>query len=143
MYLLHSGKCTDVRHPGYLIYIGFKALKSKPNYFYNYKISKKDVLSNFQALRIGFITNGLNPKATLFFLSLFTVVINVKTPLSVQFGYGIYMSIATTAWFAMISLVFGHDYIRNFFKKSGHWFERVMGATLILLGLKLAVTSHD
>src|SRR3989344_4932597 len=53
----------------YLIYIGYKALTSKS------KISSKKVkadkeISYLQAIKIGFLTNVLNPKATLFFFSL-------------------------------------------------------------------------
>ena len=53
----------------------------------------------WQAFVVGFVTNGLNPKATLFFLSLFTVVISADTPLWVQAGYGVYLAGATALWF--------------------------------------------
>src|SRR3546814_10828638 len=55
--------------------------------------------SPWQAFVVGIVTNGLNPKATLFFLSLFTVVISADTPLWVQAGYGVYLAGATALWF--------------------------------------------
>ena len=42
-----------------------------------------------KAFILGFLTNGLNPKATLFFLALFTVVISENTPTMVQIFYGL------------------------------------------------------
>ena len=51
------------------------------------------------------LTNGLNPKATLFFLSLFTVVISPDTPLLVQAGYGLYLAGATALWFLLVAAV--------------------------------------
>ena len=80
--------------------------------------------------------------ATLFFLSLFTVVIASHTPVAVQLFYGVYMAFATALWFSGISLLFGQDRVRNLFSKVGHWFERFMGGALLLLGLKLAITSQ-
>jgi len=50
----------------YLIYIGYKTLtaKSKLN---DMQQTDSEPLSNFAALKLGFITNALNPKTTLFF----------------------------------------------------------------------------
>ena len=88
----------------------------------------------------GFVTNGLNPKATLFFLSLFTVVINPHTPLAVQAGYGVYLAFATALWFCVVARLFSQTRVRNAFARMGHWFDRVRGVVLIGLAAKLAFT---
>lgn len=128
----------------YLLYIGFKALRAKP-------ASASDAPVNVAggertargAFTSGFITNGLNPKATLFFLSLFTVVINPHTPLWVQAGYGVYLAVATGLWFCMVARLFSQERVRAGFARMGHWFDRAMGGVLVALGLKLALTeSH-
>ena len=90
------------------------------------------------AFATGFVTNGLNPKATLFFLSLFTVVIDPHTPLMVQAGYGIYLALATALWFCLVAMLFSQPRVRAGFTRLGHWFDRLMGAVLIGLGIKLA-----
>jgi threonine/homoserine/homoserine lactone efflux protein len=92
------------------------------------------------AFTSGFVTNGLNPKATLFFLSLFTVVINPHTPLAVQAGYGIYLAVATAFWFCLVAMLFSQQRVRAGFARMGHWFDRTMGAVLIALGVKIAFT---
>ena len=73
----------------YLLYIGIKALRAKPAdpaaLAASLPVGERTARGAFTS---GFVTNGLNPKATLFFLSLFTVVINPHTPLSIQAGYG-------------------------------------------------------
>lgn len=91
-------------------------------------------------LLTGFLTNGLNPKVTLFFLALFTVVIDSDTPLAVQGLVGVYLSLATFCWFAMLTTLLGHERIRGAVLRSGVWFDRVMGLVLIGLGLRLALT---
>ena len=60
----------------YLLYIGIKSLRAKQSDTTEADLltEKKD-LTKRQAIRSGFITNATNPKATLFFLSLFTLVI--------------------------------------------------------------------
>jgi RhtB (resistance to homoserine/threonine) family protein len=82
----------------------------------------------------GFVTNGLNPKATLFFLSLFTAVISPNTPLLVQAGYGLYLALATGAWFCLVALLFSQRRVRDGFARMGHWFDRLMGVVLVGLG---------
>ncbi|BAN50522.1 LysE family transporter [Metapseudomonas resinovorans] len=123
----------------YLLYIGIKALRAKPAD----PIAAEAALmagerSPRGAFVTGFVTNGLNPKATLFFLSLFTVVINPHTPLAIQAGYGVYLAFATALWFSLVALLFSQRRVRAGFARMGHWFDRLMGAVLVGLGIKLA-----
>jgi RhtB (resistance to homoserine/threonine) family protein len=125
----------------YLVYIGIKALRAKPASAQEAEVvretGQRSVRAAFMA---GFVTNGLNPKATLFFLSLFTVVIDPHTPLLVQGGYGLYLAAATALWFCLVAQVFSQQRVRAGFARMGHWFDRLMGAVLVGLGIKLALT---
>lgn len=127
---------------GYLFYIGIKSIRSQPSSSMHFSVADKQFPSFWKAYWTGFLTNGLNPKATLFFFSLFSVVISPDTPISVQLFYGVYMALATAVWFCGISMLFGSSAVRNLFGRFGHWFERIMGGALILLGIKLAITSQ-
>ncbi len=128
----------------YLVYIGVKAIRAKPLAGgLQLEPEAQPALGRLRSIWIGFLTNGLNPKATLFFLSLFTVVINPETPRLIQSFYGIYMAVATALWFSGVSLFFGHPRIRNSFQKLGHWLERLTGLVLIGLGIKLATANLD
>lgn len=125
----------------YLFYIGIKALRAKPAAEGALEVAGDDrVRSARSAFVTGFVTNGLNPKATLFFLSLFTVVINPHTPLAVQAGYGVYLAFATAIWFCLVALLFSQRRVRVGFARLGHWFDRLMGVVLVGLGIKLAFT---
>ncbi len=93
------------------------------------------------SFRKGFLTNGLNPKATLFFLTLFAAFINPQTPLIIQFSYGIYMAVATALWFSLVASLFGHQKVRRKFESMGFWFDRIMGVALIALAVKIALAS--
>jgi RhtB (resistance to homoserine/threonine) family protein len=93
------------------------------------------------ALRLGFLTNVLNPKATLFFVSLFSVIISPGTPVSLQAGYGLYMAAATALWFALIANFFTLPRVRRGFARFGHWFDRLMGGILLLLAGELLLST--
>ena len=128
---------------GYLMYIGYKSLRAKPSIQTetDVTVSQKDI-SSWASLKIGFLTNALNPKATLFFLALFTQIIDPATPKVIQLAYGIEMMIITFVWFTLVSLFFSNSLIRSRTGKVQHYVERVTGAVLIALGIKVALSSH-
>lgn len=128
---------------GYLIYIGYKSLKAKPQAEKNEEIQKAEKqISPLSAIRIGFLTNVLNPKATLFMLALFTQVINPGTPRLIESLYGMEMVAMTIAWFSLVSVFFSNPLIKERISKVQHHIERVTGAVLILLGIKVALSSR-
>ena len=122
----------------YLIYIGIRALQARPADPASVELAPLATRSPRAAFVRGFVTNGLNPKATLFFLSLFTLVISPQTPLLVQAGYGLYLALATALWFCAVALLFSQARVRRGFVRLGHWFDRLMGAVLVGLGIKVA-----
>lgn len=93
------------------------------------------------ALRLGFLTNALNPKATLFFVSLFSVVISPGTPIALQAGYGVYMALATGLWFSLMAVFFTLPQVRKGFNRFGHWLDRAMGGVLLLLAGQLLLST--
>ncbi|MBN1959081.1 MAG: LysE family translocator [Desulfuromonadales bacterium] len=128
---------------GYLLYIGWKSLRAGPGgELANANENQGPGPGVSQALRSGFLTNALNPKATLFFLSLFSVIIKPDTPQIVQVLYGLYMSLATAIWFCGLSLVLTQAPVRRVFVRFGYWAERLMGAVLVALGVRLALANR-
>ena len=125
----------------YLIYIGVRSLLSRPHSSEQEQVEiNRQELSRLQAIRLGFLTNVLNPKATLFFLSLFTQVIHQNTPVGMKLLYGIEMCLATFVWFAFVATILSHRHIKQRFIRVQHYFERVFGVVLVALGLKIALS---
>jgi RhtB (resistance to homoserine/threonine) family protein len=129
----------------YLIYIGIKSLRAKPQAPEIEKGIEKEqtLVSDFKAFKIGFLTNVLNPKATLFILAVFTQVFSLSTPLIVQIICGIEMIVATFIWFSIVAGIFSHSQIKSKLKGIQHHIERVTGAVLIGLGIKVALSSKQ
>lgn len=126
----------------YLLYLGIQSIReSLQTADSAQEVEEQIAIEPKKAFALGFLTNGLNPKATLFFLALFTVVISSETPTSIQIIYGLYLAVATFAWFAMLSTVLGRPKVRNWMLNAGAWFERGMGAILILLAIQIALNA--
>jgi RhtB (resistance to homoserine/threonine) family protein len=123
----------------YLLYLGFGAIRAKaPVQSETGSVSNEPVqLSDKKAFMTGFLTNGLNPKATLFFLSVFAVAVSPETPNSIKLLYGLYLSLATGLWFCALSYMLSSTKVRQFLGEKGYWFDRVMGLFLIALAIKL------
>lgn len=80
----------------YLIYLGFVVAKQKKT---NVHVKKDCANSTFtKELTKGFLLSILNPKISLFYLSLFTLVISPKTPFYIQAYYGVYMVLIVLVW---------------------------------------------
>ncbi|MBD1997409.1 LysE family transporter [Leptolyngbya sp. FACHB-541] len=138
----------------YLIYVGIKSLQAqrhkpivpKGSATQNAQHSSSQQthdLTRFASIRIGFLTNLLNPKVTLFFLALFTQIIQPTTPLFTQAIYGLTMVALEFIWFALVAIVISQRSIKNRFLAISHWTERITGAVLIALGLRLAVSQQN
>lgn len=131
----------------YLVWVGWQCLKAKPVAGSGTEeeslAGEEGAATAWKSWRLGFLTNVLNAKATLFFVSLFSVVISPSTPLWIQGFYGLWMTVATGLWFTGLALFLSREQVRAFFRKISHWIERVTGVALIALAGKLVTASQS
>src|SRR3989344_4233629 len=125
----------------YLIYIGYKSLTSKSSKTDMTVEDRKKDISRLAAIKIGFITNVTNPKVTLFFLSLFTLVVTPSTPLFVKTLMGAEMSIVTSLWFILVAYLASHHLVKSKISGIQHFAEKFIGIVLIALGIKVAFST--
>lgn len=122
----------------YLVYLGYTTFMSRTS---SSPSSVTDSgISPLQAFRTGFFTNALNPKTTLFVVSVYTQVVQPTTPFAVQVGYGLFMSVAHWLWFSLVSLFFSEDRLRTLVLAHQVLLNRVIGVVLGCLGLSLAIS---
>lgn len=130
----------------YLAWLGWQALRTPPRRVPNANEEGAALVSPAlptarAAWLTGFLTNALNPKATLFFAALFVTVISADTPAAIKAGYGAWMVAATTGWFCLVSVLFTRPAVRAGFLRYGHWVDRVLGAVFIIFAISLALAS--
>lgn len=124
----------------YLIHVGYKTFMSKPAEG-GLKGGGGAPLSSVDAFRHGFFTNALNPKTTLFVLSVYTQVVGSDTPLPVQVLYGAFMSVAHGAWFSLVSLFLSRQALREKLLAYQVLLNQGIGLVLAGLGVMLSIAS--
>jgi len=107
------------------------------------EMASQPTLSSLGALRTGFLTNVLNPKTTIFIVSLFMQVVQPQTPLGVQLGYGAFIVLAHGAWFSAVALFFSTASVRARLLAVRHGIDRVFGGLLVGFGMLLALTQQS
>jgi RhtB (resistance to homoserine/threonine) family protein len=130
---------TIIKYSGavYLLYIGYKGLRAKKATLTTNEAHQKRDISAGSALSSGFLTNALNPKCILFFISLFSLVISPNTPPAILALYGVIIFVETLAWFSFVAFCLSGKRTRERFNAIGYWIERLTGGTLMGLGAKL------
>ncbi|HAU1603817.1 TPA: lysine transporter LysE [Legionella pneumophila] len=125
---------------GYLFYIGLKNLRSQPNADKMGDYSAYNDLKPSKAFFNGFITNLLNPKAMLFFISLFSVLMPKEISISTKFFLANILFLQTLLWFSFVAYSLSGKNTRAKFQRISYWIERITGAILIALALKLLLS---
>ena len=121
----------------YLMYIGYKT-------FTQQQISDHathTLLHPRQAFIQGFLGNSLNPKTTLFVMSIFAQLLRGNHGLMHLIGYGMFISASHLLWFLLISLFCSTPVIRNKILRKHVSINRFIGTVLATLGLCLFLTN--
>ncbi|WP_247256446.1 LysE family translocator [Pseudomonas moorei] len=125
----------------YLVYLGIQMLRSKP------AIEQLDApppaMSDLAALRTGFLTNALNPKTSIFIVSLFMGVIQPDTALTMQIAYGLFIAGAHAVWFSLVALCFSAGMVREKLVAARQWIDRVFGGLLVSFGILLTIAQRS
>ena len=127
----------------YLFYLGIKSILSKTNLFkLDEKVEKKSLLKIFQQ---GAITNVLNPKVALFFLAFLPQFVhpekgNTATQILLL---GSWFNFSGTVVNIVVAILFGKlgNWLadKQWFVK---WQNKITGLLLIVLGIKVALSSR-
>ena len=121
---------------GYLLYLGFTILKTQNDtindnntVFTNKSTFRKEVLR-------GFYLSFLNPKISIFYISLFALVISKDTPLTVQLMYGTWMFVFVFIWDSMLVLLLNKKKLKEKIL-SFVYMQKIMGILLLVIGTGL------
>jgi RhtB (resistance to homoserine/threonine) family protein len=125
----------------YLLYLGYKGITAKATIQTDVNSNQATKHSSAKSIGIGFLCNALNPKAPIYFVALFTLVLSPDLPLSHLVIYGLWMMIIQLTWFSTVVLLLSRPRINEKFKRLGHWIDRVLGGAMLIMGVKI-ITSR-
>jgi RhtB (resistance to homoserine/threonine) family protein len=86
----------------------------------------------------GFANNVLNPKGTLFYLSVFTMVITPETAPNAMLLLVFSMMVVSASFWLVFVYTLDQPTIREFMERSQHTFDLVFGILMICLGFWVA-----
>jgi len=121
----------------YLIFLGYKTFTQEKASFNAENIS----ISAFQAFKQGILTNSLNPKTTLFVISLFSQIMSSENNFVHLLSYGAFISFSHLVWFLLIAYFCSTPTIRNQILAKQVVINRIIGSVLSGLGLSLLFSS--
>lgn len=120
---------------GYLSYLGIKTFLAKVKIKNIESETESEDISPLKAIKIGFLTNILSPKASLFFASIFASIMSSNTPFWVVLFLWIAMPINSFIMATILSLFFTTKSIRSFYAKYQVIANKFLGGVLILLAV--------
>lgn len=118
---------------GYITYLGVKTLLITDSKFSIQTKGEHKDISAFNAAKIGFITNILSPKASLFFASIFANVYAAKASIWVIVFLMIAMPLNSLFMASLYSVFFTQERIRKIYKNYQGIFNKILGVALIFL----------
>jgi RhtB (resistance to homoserine/threonine) family protein len=128
---------------GYLLFLGYKGLRAGAGAPAAPSATPALPASAWRQVLGGFLCNAFNPKAPIYFLALFTVVLSPGLPMPTLVAYGAWIMVLQWLWFSLVALVFAHPRVRDRLLAVRHWIDRAFGVAMIALGVRVLVTARD
>lgn len=128
----------------YLIWLGVNAIRSVPSS--NDSAGNDDEVqcgtkTGYQGFIDGFICNILNPKASLFFLGIFSQFLGPEVTSLIKWVYGLEIVCSVGIWFITLSIIINSQHIRSFYQNKQHYIDKILGLVLLYLGLRIVFSN--
>jgi threonine efflux protein len=127
----------------YLVWLGVQAWRARPEDIDPAAAGPaQDGPSLLRGLRVGFLTEITNPKTIAFFVGLFAAAVPAATPFWAKLALLSAGVMIEVAWYTAVSFALSSGPMRAGYQKVRRTVDRVFGALLITLGLKVALDAR-
>lgn len=124
----------------YLVFIGIQALWAKGGNSLDLEDIKMPIPSSKNVFVQGYLCNLLNPKATLFFLAIFTQVLEINSSFGEKLWYAFIIWILAVIWWPTLIILIQSKPVRRRLVKMHKWIDKLLGTALIALGIKVGLS---
>ena len=123
----------------YLCWMGFQLLRSAWRTKPDAAVPTVDVRgsSPWKALVRGLATNLANPKAAIYFASIFSAFVGDDMTTGARWGLWAMITVETMLWFAVVAGIFALPAMRRGYVRASRWIDGGAGAIFSLFGLYL------
>jgi threonine efflux protein len=133
----------------YLAWMGYSALKSALSSIINKRrsadltstqqnLTKVTLISSLKGFKIGLYTNLLNPKALIFFITLFSVLITPQVNNLTKIAATILLFMLSLAWFSLLALILSKPRIQQKLLAANTIIDLLVGIIFIAVAVTIA-----
>ncbi len=123
----------------FLIYLGLKTILSAHHPMQSSSDKPQTTSQHASSWRVGLLTNVGNPKALVFYTSIFAVLLPTHSPVWLQASTALVMLLISLGWFSIVALLFSLGPISALYRRAKKWIDYVTGGIFVLLGIRLAL----
>jgi threonine/homoserine/homoserine lactone efflux protein len=129
----------------YLLYVGFRLIWDSFGASPQKKAPDRTPATTLRAIFVqGFLTNVLNPKVAVFFMAFLPQFIDADSPSKVLafVTLGLLFDLTGTTWNLAVAWMAGRAGALSAFGRITAWLERLVGALLVGVGVRLALAER-
>ncbi len=120
----------------YLVYLGVRTARSVAGWEAPPGVQPR--ASGRRAWRRGLLTNLSNPKAAVFFTSVFATLLPADSSLALRIAAVAVIVVDALLWHALLAVVLSSPPAQARYLRARRWIDRVAGVVMIAFGLRLA-----
>lgn len=121
----------------YLLWMGVQSLRSAWRGGAGTTVSPVLQADAWRSLRAGLLTNLANPKAMVYFASVFSALVGPGVGMAVRWEIWSMVVVESLLWFALVAACFGLPSVRRAYLRMGRAIDAVAGTVFVLFGLRL------
>lgn len=123
----------------YLLYVAWRMWRGATRPLVLPPAERAVAQTDGQAFRLGLWTNLTNPKALVFYGSIFAALLPLGTPVWVSVAAFAIIVANSTLWHVALAWFFSTEGTQRFYQRVKAWIDRVAAVALAWLGLRLGV----
>lgn len=121
----------------YLVYLGVRLWSATSQPLNPSENDGTTLRTNWAAFQLGLITNLTNPKAVVFYGSIFAAFLDPDLPTWVKVAAVGIIFVNSTGWHVAFACLFSTPRAQQVYARFKRWIDRAAGTALALLGLRL------
>lgn len=119
----------------YILYIAYELILAPKRKLFEKSADKEHKKFYLIYFLQGFLSAILNPKNSIFYFTMFSIVLNKNTPFGVELFYALWMFFAVLFWDIFIVYLVNHKKAQSFMERYSNVVEKISGVILAFISI--------